>query len=204
MTSGFSVIVGTYGDDRWKVRAEQALASAHDQTFPAVDVIHVHGDTLADARNTGALRANGEYLIFLDADDELDCNYLASMNHARFEAAGVLSHPTWLFQPSTLGLVDGREDPEAVLIPERPLHTGNFMVIGTAVQRQLFLDVGGFKDWPMYEDWCLWIRCWQKEAGFWKVPDAIYRVHVFEGSRNQGIRAEQVRYFNEIRKMYFH
>ena len=138
MTS-ISVVIGTYGDHKWRKIAERAEASAHAQTVPPVDVISSHHDTLHEARNVGAERATGEFLVFLDADDELDVRYIEAMS----SAISLMSHSRFLYQPATLGIVNGKEDPEPVLIPERPLNTGNFMVIGTAVSRDLFMDVGG-------------------------------------------------------------
>jgi glycosyltransferase involved in cell wall biosynthesis len=198
MTSSISVIIGTFGDiEVWGPLAERAVRSAKANKVAPLEVIRAHGDTLHEARNSGAEDAKGEWLCFLDADDELDENYIGSMwAHARR-----MTGPA-LLQPSTLGLVDGREDPHPVLIASKPLLDGNFMVIGTLVRRDQFLEVGGFKDWPMYEDWCLWIRCWQHGAQLRPVPEAIYRVHVRENSRNQSTRAEQVRVYNEIRTMY--
>lgn len=174
-----------------------AYESVLHQTSLAVDVIHVHGQTLAEARNEGAGRAIGDWLVFLDADDTLDPHYLASMSEW-------CSDQPALLQPSTLGVYpDGREDEHPVLIPQRPLDTGNFMVIGTAIRRDQFLRIGGFKEWPLYEDWCLFIRAWQDGAIFVPVPDAIYRVGVNPKSRNNAEQREQVRYFKQIRTEYF-
>lgn len=193
-----SVVIGTFGDPEWKRLAERAAASVEKQTVPA-KIILSHADTLHEARNYGAMEADSKYLVFLDADDELDPYYIEAMT----EAIAQRQHSRYLYQPSTLGVVNGKEDPEPVLIPERPLDTGNYMVIGTAVSRHLFYEVGGFKDWPIYEDWCLWIRCWRAGARSVQVPDAIYRVHVNPASRNQQDRKTQVRYFNEIKDTYF-
>lgn len=195
----FSVVIGTYGDDVWKERAEEAMRSVEAQTVPFKDAIHVHGPTLAEARNRGAERVEGDWLVFLDADDMLDSKYIEAMMVAAAKQTGPA-----LLQPSTLGVYPGgREDAAPVLIPQRPLNTGNFMVIGTAIRRDQFERVGGFKDWPMYEDWCLFIRAWQDGAALVPVPDAIYRVTVNENSRNKASRKEQVRFFNLIRAEYF-
>lgn len=204
MDLSFSVVIGTYGDlDHWSPLAARAHLSAEAQTVEPVDIIWEHADTLHEARNVGAVKARGQFLVFLDADDELDVNYLAAMQEAVSASMFRSDRKTFLYQPATLGIVDGREDPEPVMIPERALDTGNFMVIGTAVEKELFYQVGGFYDWPIYEDWCLWIRCHQAGAGFVKVPDAIYRVNVNLASRNNADRTTQVKYFNLIRGKYY-
>lgn len=196
MSPSVGVVVATYGDIEWRNRGSVAAESATNQSVPTA-VIHVHGETLAAARNIGAARLQTDWLVFLDGDDTLDHHYIEAMQeHAGDQPA--------LLQPSTLGVyADGREDEHAVLIPQRPLHTGNFMVIGTAIRRDQFQRVGEFLDWPLYEDWCLWIRAWQDGAIFIPTPDAIYRVGVNEAGRNKPEQREQIRYFNQIRDRYF-
>lgn len=201
--SEISVVIGSYGDEKWRHLAERAYESVKAQTVPPVSVHLSHADTLHEARNFGASHAAGDHLVFLDADDELDSRYIEAMIESIEGSKGRSDYRTFLHQPATLGIVNGDPDLQAVLIPERPLDTGNFMVIGTAVSRDLFHQVGGFWDWPMYEDWCLWIRCHKAGAGFAQVPDAIYRVHVNQHSRNQQARNQQVRYFNEIRNRHY-
>jgi glycosyltransferase involved in cell wall biosynthesis len=199
VTASIGVVIATYGSNEWRQRAQIALASVESQTSSASVVTHIHhaNGSLAQARNEGADSLRTDWLVFLDADDTLDHHYIEAMQrHAGDEPA--------LLQPATLGVYpDGREDDHAVLIPQRPLDTGNFMVIGTAIRRDQFLRVGGFKEWPLYEDWCLWIRAWQDGATFVPVSGAIYRVGVNPKSRNQAEQREQVRYFKQIRTEYF-
>jgi GT2 family glycosyltransferase len=109
----------------------------------------------------------------------------------------------WLLQPATLGVYpDGREDTHPVLIPRKNLLDGNFMVISTLIRTEQFLRLGGFEDWPIYEDWDLWLRAWRDGAQFLAVPDAILRVHVNPASRNQSDRSTQVRVYHEIRNRH--
>lgn len=192
-----AICIATYGDDKWvDLAKERALPSAMNQTVKC-EVSYVHAGTLTDARNGAASASEGNQLIFLDADDELDPGYVEAMGEAH-EKDELL-----LYQPATLGVVNGKEDPEPVLIPRRPLDTGNFMVIGTMVERSVFDEVGGFRDWPMYEDWELYIRCHKAGCGFLAVQDAVYRVHVSQVSRNNQSRDLQVKTFNEIRSLYY-
>lgn len=199
-----AVCIGTFGDyERWAtIATSRAIPSAHNQTAKAAIVRWVHSASLAEARNQAAEHAircyDPEWLCFLDADDELDAGYLAAMDKAASHLNG-----DFLLQPATLGIhPDGRTDVEPVVIPPKPILDGNFMVIGTLVKAEQFVKVGGFADWPIYEDWDLWIRCSLAGASHQPVPDAIYRVHVNPASRNNGERAEQVRVYNQIRAQY--
>jgi glycosyltransferase involved in cell wall biosynthesis len=198
-----SVVIGTFGDEKvWGPLAVRAERSALGQTIPA-EIVRIHSDTLARARNEGAERATGDWLVFLDADDELDPYYVEAMSLAADRAMARSDCRTFLHQPATLGVVDGVPDAEPVLIPQRPLDEGNFMVIGTMVERSLFLDVGGFAELEAWEDWDLWCRCWRAGAGFNPVPDAIYRIHVNPNGRNNVGGRLGARLVEEIRRRNF-
>lgn len=192
-----AVCIGTYGTEQWSNLAHtRAIPSAQNQTSPAHDIIHWHAETLQEARNGAAERARSDWLCFLDADDELDAGYLAAMTEA-------LPDRDALLQPATLGVhPDGHEDPYPALIPPKPLLEGNYMVIGTLIRRTQFERLGGFDDWPLYEDWDLWIRARTDGAALISVPDAIYRVHVNSGGRNSSPRPAQLDTYAAIRRRH--
>lgn len=201
-----TVCIGTYGDyATWSDMVDRrAMPSVERQTLPAAAIRWVHGATLHEARNVAAETARpahsrSEWICFLDADDELDEHYLEAMT----EAIAKLEDGAWLLQPATLGVhPDGHEDPHPVVIPAKPLLDGNFLVIGTLLRQEQFHRLGGFGNWPIYEDWDLWIRCWRDGAATRPVPEAIYRVHVNSSGRNSAGRSAQVRTYNEIRRQY--
>jgi len=194
-----SVAIGTFGDEVWKQTASRAIGSAENQTVSAHDIVHVHADHLHEARNLAADQCRGDWIIFLDADDELDSKYIESMS----EKVSSLDSDLWLVQPATLGVVDGREDPNPVVIPpKKSIMEGNWMVIGTMVARSVFSSVGGFGYFEMYEDWDLWIRCIRFGCQPTVCDNAIYRVHVANNSRNNQSRDLQISTYNQIRKQY--
>lgn len=198
-TVPITVCIGTYGDHgHWSALAARAMASVERQTVRPDNVRWFHGTKLHEARNCAAHGEQAEWLCFLDADDELDERYLEAM----YATVSGLDEPA-LVQPATLGVYpDGREDAAAVLIPAKPLFDGNYMVIGTLVRRDQFQRLGGFREWPCYEDWDLWIRCWLDGAKLLSCPNAIYRVHVNEVSRNNCDRAQQIAVYNAIRNAH--
>lgn len=200
----FTVCTGTFGSEEWvKLAEERAIPSAEAQGVP---VIHRHGETLAQARNACAGLAETAFLIFLDADDELDPGYVEAM------AAGTAD----LRAPSILQVREyqcGREvGPFMPQVGGRKHHhqctaeclrEGNWLVVGAAVRRRLFLEVGGFPegiDWS--EDWACWAKCWKAGATVEAKPEAVYRAYVRLDSRNHAPSQETKNHWHrEIEKL---
>jgi glycosyltransferase involved in cell wall biosynthesis len=173
-----SVVVATFGDRSWcDLAGRRAVPSALAQTLAPREVIPHHGTSLAQARNEAAAEATGEWLCFLDADDELDPGYLAAMTTATGD----------LRAPAVQYVHEDHEDPP-VVFDDREIREMNPCVIGTLVRRDAFWTVGGFGEWPVYEDWALFLALALRGAVIEHVPDAVYRAHVREGSRNTPTR----------------
>lgn len=188
------IVVGTYGSEEWRQKGLEAAASVVTQA----EVCHVHSDTLARARNEGAFGfhvrsvKNPDWLIFLDADDRLDPNYVESM----LKGTGDIR------KPSTIGVYpDGTMDDAPCMIPTRDLRTSNHIVIGAMCNANLFHQVGGFRELDALEDWDLWIRMTLAGASVVECPDAVYRVGVNPNSRNSNSNAHN-RIYNQIRAEY--
>lgn len=186
-----TVCVGTYGDMTWwDLARRRALPSSVPQ---ATHTVHIHADDLATARNVAADRAQTEWLCFLDGDDELEPGYMDAMAQGtadlrgpavRYVGGGGLEHPrVW---------------------PEQDLREGNHLVIGTLIRKVMFQAVGGFREFPLYEDWDLWQRCWKAGASIETIPSAIYQAHVRDDSRNRAPdRHEREHWHHEIRRANF-
>lgn len=177
------VVIPTVGqlNDEWARFLNRAAHSVTGQTVPPTSQWKWGRSetSVTEARNAGAALSTADWLIFLDADDELDPGYIEAM------LAGT-GDVRW---PSTLGVVNGVEDNYPVLLQPRPnLIISNHCIIGSMVRRELFEAVGGFRDFPVLEDWDFWVRCALAGADFQPCPDAIYRVYVRAGSRNTDLQ----------------
>lgn len=169
-----SVIIATYGDDAWRTMAlTRAYPSVQRQGSDHQVILH-HDPfgTRSASLNDGVARTTGNWLLLLDADDELAPGYLGAMRRALEHAA-----PTALLTPAVQWIRKGRPSPPSFQ-KELPLETGNWLVIGTLISRQLFNQIGGFHEHPHgLEDWNLWARAVRAGAEITRVPDAVYVAH---------------------------
>lgn len=180
-----SILIATFGDEAWSELAwSRAYPSAIEQGAAEVLVRHEPDGTVASARNALAGMAEGEWLCFLDADDELCPGYLVAMEKVAPELEPWVESPFGPGRDSILApaVSYGGSRPG---IPNLGGWPGvNECVIGTLVPRRVFLQLGGFRELPSLEDWDLWLRCVKAGARIVHVPDAVYCAHVTPNSRN--------------------
>ena len=121
-----TVVVGTYGEGRWaRMARSRAIPSAESQA----PVIHEHGKTLAEARNTALERVETEWVIHLDADDELEPGYVEAMSTGTADLrAPAVRHvwPKWASEPEVPKVRAHDHDCVAEC-----LRAGNWLCIGT-------------------------------------------------------------------------
>lgn len=172
-------IVASHGAPSWKELGKRAVASAQDQGFDEVMHVHIADATLAQARNRGAELAKSPWLLFLDADDELEPGYGDAMRAALTEDPCVLYTPAVIYQRNSVR-------PAPKIWPRMDFKTGNWCVIGTLISKMVFMGVGGFREYELYEDYALWAMA---EKQFMvhvvEVPAAVYVAHYARKSRNR-------------------
>jgi GT2 family glycosyltransferase len=200
-----TVVIGTFGEPSWVDRALRRAAPS--ATRQGLKVIHRHRETLHEARNAGLERVRTPWVIHLDADDELEPGFMDAMR-AHFEPWRERYDELDLIAPAVryVSEEDGRE----LRPPWMPqvaghrhtcvatcLEEGNWLVVGTLARTKLLREVGGWRDFPVYEDWDLWLRCHRRGAQVGAAPNAIYRAHVRQDSRN---RAQPMEFRNNVHR----
>lgn len=200
----FRIVVGTFGDESWRdLAVQRALPSAEAAATKSkykASVVNVHAPTLGLARNFGGLGDDSSgWLIFLDADDTLDENYVEAMG----DRICSLPNDGYIVQPSTCTVRKGvRVDKPSLIPPKQSILDGNHCVIGSAIHVDMFMAAGMFKEEPFWEDWTLWIRSWLEGAEFATCPEAIYEVWPTDNSRNKVSDMEARAMFKKVRARY--
>jgi len=178
-----SICIATYGSSEWEELAwSRAYPSCKSQNPHEVLVFHDPDGSIASVRNEVGNTARGDWLLYCDADDELAPGYLGAMERAA-ERAG--DGPV-LLTPAVQLIRKGRPGEPFFFDRGISLRDDNWLVVGTLLRRELFLEVGGFEDYAHgFEDFSLWSKCFRVGATVVKVPDAIYRYHVNPNSKHK-------------------
>jgi GT2 family glycosyltransferase len=179
-----TVAIATYDGPRRECAALARTRAIPSAEALGVPVVHAHGDSLHEARNTALDLVATEWVVHLDADDELEAGYVDAMatGSADLRAPSVryMRHSGSGSMPKIPKVAGHHHDCTADC-----LQWGNWLVVGTAVPADLVRKVGGWRDFPWAEDWDLWVRCWQAGATIEAIPQAVYRAHVHANSRNR-------------------
>lgn len=177
-----TIVIASYGDREWlDLACDRATRSAMPQGAP---VIYVHGLTLHGARNAGLAQVETEYVVFLDADDELEPGYIdalrAGIADLRAPAVRYVRPNGRAAAPYVPRVAGHHHACTGECLPD-----GNWLVVGAMASTRLVRGVGGFRDFSWSEDWDLWLRCWRAGATIEAIPTAVYRAHVRSDSRNR-------------------
>lgn len=196
-----SIIIANYNYARF---LGEAIQSALDQTYPAVEVLLVDDGSTDDslavaarypvrvlpqpnggvsaARNAGARASRGEYLLFLDADDLFEPatveRLLYALRGAPPEVAYAYAQVRWF----------GDEERVFLSRPFSPkaMVSGTFISLCSLIRREAFEAVGGWDPtWRLgLEDYEFWIRMLYHGYHGLLVPEPLLRYRRHGPTRN--------------------
>lgn len=188
-----SIVISTFGTAEWeKLAYQRAIPSAQSFGLP---VIYNHGETLHEARNLGLSQATTSHIVFLDADDELGLGFFEEIDKVEGDVR----------VPSIVYVTGQKEHPPIMpkarghnhICDSSCLELDNWIVIGAVARTKLLLEVGGWRDYPILEDFDMWQRCWLAGASITAAPKALYRAHYNQKGRNlsmSAVESNKVRY----------
>lgn len=183
--ANISIIITCFNKEKY---LEEAINSILEQTVTPREIILVHDACenpihhikvtsimlkenlgVAKARMEGVRFARGEYLLFLDGDDKLAPDYLEQMFIKRHKGDIIYPNILWWYngqQQNRLELV-GR------ITPKQQFKT-NKVLVTSLIKKDLFLKLGGFRNFPIYEDWDFWLRAMALGYKFYPANTTLY------------------------------
>ncbi len=187
----FTVVICTFNRDKLIGRALQSLVEqkyrdfevivvddgSTDQTFGVVKkfreklnlrYIYQQNKGLSVARNVGGFSANGEYITFLDSDDE----YLPKHLLSRYE---ILTQDRSIqFLYGGIQIVGNEYVPDAN-DPTNLIHLSECVVGGTFfIKKKLFIKLNGFNQLKYGDDYDFYKRVLQEKVKIVKVDFPTY------------------------------
>lgn len=225
-----SIVLPTHNRPEMLLRALRSVVS---QTYDNIEVIVVDDhsdrpaqevvDTIGDsrircirneqcvggsmARNVGIGHAKGEWVAFLDDDDEFLPEKIA--HQVRCAATSDVSCLAVIYCNTVVVDDHGRfcrygaVGPKGNALREHLLR--NVAPLPTAmVKRKVLLEVGGFKDLICGQEYELWLRILERGYGVDYCPEPLLRVHEHSGARisNAGRVVEGLVRLHAIKRQY--
>lgn len=165
------IIVNDGSDDRnTPGQCDQCKDLAPDQ----ITIIHQSNQGLPAARNRGAAQTDAQFLVFLDADDWIEPQFVSRLAAAIYSAPDPdqVSHAYCQERLVELGENVWRVpewDPLLMMVT-------NIHPVTTLVRRDRFEAVGGFDETLTrgYEDWDLWLKFVERGWRGTRVPEILF------------------------------
>ena len=183
--------------------------------FDNVILINQENSGVCTARNNGIIKATGEYILPLDADDRIANTYIEKalsileqnpdigIVYCEAEFFGTGQNKKWNLKPATLS---------NMLIQNRIFPSGIY-------RKSKFLEVGGYKKEMELgcEDWDFWLSIIETGAKVYQIPEVLFYYRKQQNERTKQslrpinylkIRLNIVKFHNKLYnqfglKMYF-
>ncbi len=166
--------------------AEAARACLGRMGSIELNVLEQENQGAGAARNRAIRESHGEWLAFLDADDEWMPDKLShSLEILKAGGLGLMAHNYWAVFPNGDHLVDCAARFSAFRDPFVGLYRKGFLATSTVVVRRIpIIEAGGFDEsLAAVQDFDLWLKVLKRPNMVFQVtPAALTRYHVTPGS----------------------
>lgn len=197
------ILVNDCPEDSSLAKALESLCNNFDRTVMYLPMKKNAGANAA--RNYGASIAKGEFIAFLDDDDEWSSNKIElQMQKMLDNDVGIVYCNTWVNSEKlhNITIHYKNERPEGNLYDR--LFRGN--VIGSTsfplIRKKAFNEVGGFnEEVPALQDMELWLRIAKRyQVGYIHEPLGIY--YFYKGERISAHPERRIRGYEQIYKQH--
>jgi glycosyltransferase involved in cell wall biosynthesis len=191
-----SVIVTCYNKEKYM---EEALESVKRQTRQPKEVILIHDACdnpmahalattiilpenvgVSQARDVGVKFSTGKLILFLDADDVLSPDYLEKMVLTISKGADITYPDLFIWQGEDSSLSVPPKTLDAAYLKKNELIP---IPVTSMMKREVYEEVGGFKEMPVLEDLDFFARAMCKGYIFKKTETLLW-YRRYEGTRN--------------------
>lgn len=151
------------------------------ETDTRIKFYHTSNNGVSWARNFGVSKSSGEYLLFLDADDTIEQEYLESCVHCLSNSPEVLAvYCQWKFFGECV------ETPKIFYPGYKSQLLKNHIFITAMIRRDKFNEIGGFDESMKsgLEDWEFWIRYLEGGGEVVQLLQQMFNYRIKSGSRN--------------------
>jgi glycosyltransferase involved in cell wall biosynthesis len=185
---------GSADDTSQKTRE---LAAQHPTR--AIRLIEQQNAGLVGARNTGLRECVGEFMLFLDADDKLEPEFLERAVRT------LIANPPVGFVYSDVRYFGAREEIEKRKDFEKQLFIRQNQASATSLFRRVAILQTGLPKSVMnhgLEDWEFWISMIEKGWQGLRIPEPLFCYRQYEkGSMLQELKADKKRFFAQVAKI---
>ena len=134
----------------------------------ATNIILTENRGVCDARMTGAKVATGEYLLFVDADDKLPETYIHELRKKIKKGTEIVYPDCVLWSSWGNSGMKNRYQQTPNRLTWKMLVQQNWVLVASLIPRDLFMRLGGFHAYPIFEDWEFFQRAFLRKTPFVK------------------------------------
>jgi glycosyltransferase involved in cell wall biosynthesis len=195
VTDTLGIVIVCYGDNPFYLeRSTKAIESAVSQTVSPDEIRFVYKKKgqLHRLLNQTVAQMRTDFVCRLDADDWLSDDYVESFHRS----SGDIRKP----YIETVNADGSVVEPRHMLL-DSPIMYGNHIVSAAPVNRKIYLDVGGYKDYPLLEDHDLFIRMLRVGAALGHMDGTLYYTQ-HPDSRNRADHESHLAMIGMFRTIY--
>ncbi len=190
----YEIIIVNDGSDEAKT-----LQVLDDLKAKHFNIVFQENKGLSEARNTGIFHSKGDYILFLDADNSIEVDFInkaAEIFDADSEIAVVYSDAEYV------GNKIGRWNVGEFNLQR--LMITNYIDACAMVRKTVFDELGGYDSNMIggWEDWELWLRIAFAGKKFYYLPEVGFKYRTYPGSMS-GVLGKSFEIRNRL-KTYLH